>query len=79
MTPQGLTCPVVVHHLVPHEHESLAPVSGHPRMSQVVVVNFQTHPLVVVRQLAYAWQSFLRRLSERRLDPRIWIQSNPSD
>ena len=71
--------PVGVHHPVLHEHESVGPVSGHLRMPQVVAVNCQTHPLVVVRQLAYVWQSFLRRLSERRLDPRIWIQSNPSD
>ena len=75
----GSICPVDVPHLVLHEHESLDPVSGHPRMSQAVVVNFQTHPLVVVRQLAYVWQFFLQRLSEWHLDPRIWIQTDPSD
>ena len=73
----GLICLVDVPHLVLHEHESLDPVSGHPRMSQVVVVKFQTHPLVVVRRLAYVWQSFLQRLSEWHLDPRIWSQTSP--
>merc|ERR1712079_132436 len=60
----GSICPVDVPHLVLHEHESLDLVSGNPRRSQVVVVNFQTHPLVVVRRLAYEWQSFLQRQSE---------------
>ena len=75
----GSICPVDVPHLVLHEHESLDPVSGNPKMPQAVVVNFQTHPLVVVRQLACVWQFFLQRLSEWHLDPRIWIQSDPSD
>ena len=75
----GSICPVDVPHLVLHEHESLDPVSGNPKMSQAVVVNFQTHPLVVIRQLACVWQFSLRRLSVWRLDPRIWIQSGPFD
>ena len=75
----GLICPVDVPHLVLHEHESLDPVSGNPKMSQAVVVNFQTHPLVVVRQLAYVWQFSLQRLSVWHLNPRIWIQSGPFD
>ena len=74
MNPLGLICPVVVPHLVLREHESLDPVSGNPKMSQAVPVNFQTHPFVVVRQLACVWQFFLRRLSEWHLDPRIWIR-----
>ena len=79
MNPLGLICPVDVPHLVLHEHESLGPVSGNPKRSQAVVVNFQTHPFVVVRQLAYVWQFSLPRLSVWHLDPRIWIQIDPSD
>ena len=75
----GSICPVDVPHLVLHEHESLDLFSGDLKRSQVVVVYFQTHPLVVVRRLAYVWQSFLQRLSEWHLDPRIWIQTDPSD
>ena len=79
MSPLGLIYPVVVPHLVLLEHESLDLVSENRKRPQAVVVNSQTHPLVVVRQLACVWQSFLRRLSERRLGPRTWIQSSPFD
>ena len=79
MNPLGLIFPVVVPHLVLLEHESLDPVSGNPKRSQAVVVNFQTHPLVVVRQLAYVWQFFLQRLSVWHPNPRIWIQSGLFD
>ena len=34
---------------------------------------------VELRQLACVRRSFLRRLLERRLDPRTWIQSSPFD
>ena len=46
--------PVDVHHPVLHEHESLGLFFGYLGWSQVVVVHFQAHPLVVVRRLAYA-------------------------
>ena len=63
MSPLGLIYPVVVPHLVLLEHESLDLVSGNLKRPQAVAVNSQTHPLVVIRQLARAWQFFLRRLS----------------
>ena len=44
MIPQELTCPVVVHHLVLHEHESLYLVSGNLMRFQVVAEKFQIHP-----------------------------------
>ena len=75
----GLIYSVVVPHLVLLEHESLDLVSGNLKRSQAVVVDFQTHPLVVIRQLACVWQFSLRRLSVWRLDPRIWIQLGPFD
>ena len=55
MNPLGLIYPVVVPHLVLLEHESLDLVSGNLKRPQAVAVNFQTHPLVVVRQLACVW------------------------
>ena len=75
----GLIYSVVVPHLVLLEHESLDLVSGNLKRSQAVVVDFQTHPLVVIRQLACVWQFSLRRLSVWRLYPRFWMQSCPVD
>ena len=68
---------LVVLLLALHEHESAGPVFE-IRMSQApfpVVEYCQTHPLAVVRQLAYVWQSFLQRLSVYHLSPHIWIQT----
>ena len=73
---------VVVLHLALLEHESLCPVFGILMPNQVplpVVECCQTHPLVVVRQLAYGWQFSLQRQLVWLLNLRTWIQSCLSD